>query len=136
MVWVGLIQAYLLMAIVAVLLVLGSGQTNARIWNVIGDWRTVPLSSRLSVPWMYESLGGARKLSESLPRSTLSGSVSKHSQYSIRTRATNLRSSTHCLALVRADAPKRAAQHRICAMVKTTSCERAPCDECCCRQSY
>ena len=36
MVLVGLIQAYLLMAIVAVLLVLGSGQTNARKWNVVG----------------------------------------------------------------------------------------------------
>src|SRR3982074_3132521 len=30
MVWVGLIQAYLLMTIIAVLLVLGSGQANAR----------------------------------------------------------------------------------------------------------
>ena len=30
MVWVGLIQAYLLMTIIAVLLVLGSGQENAR----------------------------------------------------------------------------------------------------------
>lgn len=30
MIWVGLIQAYLLMAIIAVLLILGSGQANAR----------------------------------------------------------------------------------------------------------
>jgi hypothetical protein len=30
MVWVGLIQAYLLMAIIAVLLVLGAGQANVR----------------------------------------------------------------------------------------------------------
>jgi hypothetical protein len=36
MVWVGLIQAYLLMTIIAVLLVLGSGQANARKWNVVG----------------------------------------------------------------------------------------------------
>jgi hypothetical protein len=36
MVWVGLIQAYLLMTIIAVLLVLGSGQVNARKWNVVG----------------------------------------------------------------------------------------------------
>jgi len=33
MVWVGLIQAYLLMTIIAVLLVLGSGQANARKWK-------------------------------------------------------------------------------------------------------
>ena len=36
MVWVGLIQAYLLMSIIAVLLILGSRQVNARKWNVIG----------------------------------------------------------------------------------------------------
>src|SRR5260370_1525198 len=36
LVWVGLIQAYLLMAIIAVLLVLGSGQANVRKWNVVG----------------------------------------------------------------------------------------------------
>jgi len=36
MVWVGLIQAYLLMTIIAVLLVLGSGEVNARKWNVVG----------------------------------------------------------------------------------------------------
>src|SRR6267378_3323569 len=36
MVWVGLIQAYMLMAIIAILLVLGSGQANTRKWNVVG----------------------------------------------------------------------------------------------------
>jgi hypothetical protein len=36
MVWVGLIQAYLLMTIIAVLLMLGSGQANPRKWNVVG----------------------------------------------------------------------------------------------------
>lgn len=36
MVWVGLIQAYLLMTIIAVLLLLGSGRANARKWNVVG----------------------------------------------------------------------------------------------------
>jgi hypothetical protein len=36
MVWVGLIQAYLLMTIIAVLLVVGSRQANARKWNVVG----------------------------------------------------------------------------------------------------
>ena len=36
MVWVGLIQAYLLMTIIAVLLVLGSNQPDARKWNVVG----------------------------------------------------------------------------------------------------
>ena len=43
MVWVGLIQAYLLMTIIAVLLVLGSGQANARKWNVVGPLSAVPL---------------------------------------------------------------------------------------------
>src|ERR1700694_4643942 len=36
MVWVGLIQAYLLMTIIAVLLVLGSRQANTRKWHVVG----------------------------------------------------------------------------------------------------
>src|ERR1700704_584186 len=36
LVWVGLIQAYLLMTIIAVLLIIGSGQGNARKWNVVG----------------------------------------------------------------------------------------------------
>src|SRR5258708_32654660 len=36
LVWVGLIQAYLLMTIIAVLLVLGSGQANPRKWNLVG----------------------------------------------------------------------------------------------------
>jgi len=36
MVWVGLIQAYLLMTIIAVLLILGAGQRNTRKWHVVG----------------------------------------------------------------------------------------------------
>src|SRR5258707_14018648 len=36
MVWVGLIQAYLLMMIIETLLVPGSNQANARKWNVVG----------------------------------------------------------------------------------------------------
>jgi hypothetical protein len=36
MVWVGLIQAYLLMTIIAVLLIVGSREANARKWNVVG----------------------------------------------------------------------------------------------------
>jgi hypothetical protein len=36
MVWVGLIQTYLLMTIIAVLLVLGSRDANVRKWNVVG----------------------------------------------------------------------------------------------------
>src|ERR1700737_3708083 len=36
MVWVGLIQAYLLMTIIAVLLVFGSDKANSRKWNVVG----------------------------------------------------------------------------------------------------
>src|SRR5258707_15299339 len=36
MVWVGLIQAYLFMTFSWVLLVLGSGQSDAEKWNVVG----------------------------------------------------------------------------------------------------
>jgi hypothetical protein len=42
MVWVGLIQAYLLMAIIAVLLALGSREENPRKWNVVGALAHVP----------------------------------------------------------------------------------------------
>jgi len=57
MVWVGLIQAYLLMAIVAVLLVRGSGQTNARIWNVVGLAHCPALIAALYSLDVFESLG-------------------------------------------------------------------------------
>jgi hypothetical protein len=58
MVWVGLIQAYLLMAIVAVLLVLGSGQTNARKWNVVGALaHCPPLIAALCSLDVFESMG-------------------------------------------------------------------------------
>jgi hypothetical protein len=36
MVWVGLIQAYLLMTIIAVLLILGAGRPNTKKWRVVG----------------------------------------------------------------------------------------------------
>jgi len=49
MVWVGLIQAYLLMTIIAVLLVLGSGQANTRKWHVVGALaHCAPLIAALS----------------------------------------------------------------------------------------
>jgi hypothetical protein len=58
MVWVGLIQAYLLMAIIAVLLVLGSGQANARKWNVVGALaHCPPLIAALSSLEVFESMG-------------------------------------------------------------------------------
>ena len=58
MVWVGLIQAYLLMAIIAVLLVLGSGQANARKWNVIGALaHCAPLIAALSSLDVFKSMG-------------------------------------------------------------------------------
>jgi hypothetical protein len=58
MVWVGLIQAYLLMTIIAVLLVLGSGQTNARKWNVVGALaHCVPLIAALPSLDVFESMG-------------------------------------------------------------------------------
>src|ERR1700704_1115862 len=58
MVWVGLIQAYLLMTIIAVLLVLGSSQLNARKWNVVGALAHVaPLIAALSSLDVFESMG-------------------------------------------------------------------------------
>jgi hypothetical protein len=58
MVWVGLIQAYLLMAIIAVLLVLGSGQAKARRWNVVGALaHCAPLIAALSSLDVFESMG-------------------------------------------------------------------------------
>ena len=58
MVWVGLIQAYLLMAIIAVLLILGSGQANARKWNVVGALaHCAPLVAALSSLDVFESMG-------------------------------------------------------------------------------
>jgi hypothetical protein len=58
MVWVGLIQAYLLMTVIAVLLVIGSGQANARKWNVVGALaHCPPLIAALSSLDVFESMG-------------------------------------------------------------------------------
>src|SRR5882672_4026987 len=58
MVWVGLIQAYLLMTIIAVLLVLGSGQANTRKWNVVGALaHFAPLIAALCSIDVFESMG-------------------------------------------------------------------------------
>ena len=58
MVWVGLIQAYLLMAIIAVLLILGSRQLNARKWNVVGALaHCPPLIAALASLDVFESMG-------------------------------------------------------------------------------
>ncbi len=58
MVWVGLIQAYLLMTIIAVLLILGSGQVNARKWNVVGALAHVaPLIAALSSLDVFAAMG-------------------------------------------------------------------------------
>jgi hypothetical protein len=58
MVWVGLIQAYLLMAIIAVLLILGSSQVNSRKWNVVGALaHCPPLIAALSSLDVFESMG-------------------------------------------------------------------------------
>ena len=58
LVWVGLIQAYSLMTIIAVLLVLGSGQPNARKWNVVGALaHGAPLIAALSSLDVFASMG-------------------------------------------------------------------------------
>src|SRR3954471_17581928 len=58
MVWVGLIQAYLLMTIIAVLLILGAGQANARKWNVVGALaHCPPLIAALSSLDVFRAMG-------------------------------------------------------------------------------
>jgi len=58
MVWVGLIQTYLLMTIIALLLVLGSGEANARKWNVIGALaHCAPLIAAFSSLDVFKSMG-------------------------------------------------------------------------------
>ena len=58
MVWVGLIQAYLLMTIIAVLLILGSDQADSRKWNVVGAVaHCPPLIAALSSLDVFESMG-------------------------------------------------------------------------------
>ncbi len=58
MVWVGLIQAYLLMTIIAVLLLLGSREANPRKWNVVGALaHCPPLIAALSSLSVFESMG-------------------------------------------------------------------------------
>jgi hypothetical protein len=58
MAWVGLIQAYLLMTIIAVLLVLGARQANPRKWNVVGALaHCPPLIAALSSLDVFESMG-------------------------------------------------------------------------------
>jgi hypothetical protein len=58
MVWVGLIQAYLLMTMIAVLLVLGSGEQNPRKWNVVGALaHCAPLIAALSSLDVFDAMG-------------------------------------------------------------------------------
>ena len=58
MVWVGLIQAYLLMTIIAILLVIGSGQANTRKWHVVGALaHCPPLIAAFSSLDVFASMG-------------------------------------------------------------------------------
>ena len=58
LVWVGLIQAYLLMTIIAVLLVIGSREANPRKWNVVGALaHCPPLIAALSSLGVFASMG-------------------------------------------------------------------------------
>jgi len=58
LVWVGLIQAYLLMTIIAVLLVVGSREANPRKWNVVGALaHCPPLIAALSSLQVFASMG-------------------------------------------------------------------------------
>src|SRR5712691_13189175 len=56
--WVGLIQAYLLMTIIAVLLVIGAREVNPRKWNVVGALaHCPPLLAALSSLGVFASMG-------------------------------------------------------------------------------
>jgi uncharacterized membrane protein len=58
LVWVGLIQAYLLITIIAVLLIVGSRQDNPRKWNVVGALaHCPPLIAALSSLRVFETMG-------------------------------------------------------------------------------
>jgi len=58
LVWVGLIQAYLLMTIIAVLLVIGSRAANPRKWNVVRALaHCPPLIVALSSLGVFASMG-------------------------------------------------------------------------------
>jgi len=58
LVWVGLIQAYLLMTIIAVLLIIGSREANPRKWNVVGALaHCPPLIAALSSLAVFASMG-------------------------------------------------------------------------------
>lgn len=58
LVWVGLIQAYLLITIIAVLLILGSHQPNPRKWNIVGALaHCPPLIAALSSLNVFASMG-------------------------------------------------------------------------------
>src|ERR1700737_1923486 len=58
LVWVGLIQAYLLMTIISVLLVLGSRQANASRWNVRGALaHCAPWIAALASLDVFEAMG-------------------------------------------------------------------------------
>jgi len=58
LVWVGLIQAYLLITIIAGLLVIGSREANPRKWNVVGALaHCPPLIAAFSSLGVFASMG-------------------------------------------------------------------------------
>jgi len=58
MVWIGLIQAYLLMTIFAVLLILGAGHANTKKWHVVGALaHGPPLIAAFSSLDVFASMG-------------------------------------------------------------------------------
>jgi len=86
MVWVGLIQAYLLMSIIAVLLVLGAGQANPRKWHVVGALaHCVPLIAALSSLDVFASMGALGTVRASITFHVVWFAL-KHLQHCIRIR--------------------------------------------------
>ena len=61
MVWVMAVQAYLLMALIAVMLILGSTQANTRKWHVVGALaHCAPLIAAFSSLDVFASMGVGR----------------------------------------------------------------------------
>ena len=86
LVWIGLIQAYLLMTILAVLLIIGSREANPRKWNVVGALaHCPPLIAALS-SLAYSRQWERSEWFEWLLRFTLAGFLLKRLQHFIRTR--------------------------------------------------
>jgi hypothetical protein len=85
MVWIGLIQAYLLMTIIAVLLIIGAGYANTKKWHVVGALAHSPPLIAAFLHWMYSHRWECSELCGYRLRSIWSFSLWKRSRRFILT---------------------------------------------------